>query len=80
MEMTPGCVVRSKAGRDTGRYLLVLSVEGKFALVADGDLRPLARPKRKNLRHLLPVAPATDAHFTTDDQLDRFLKGFGPRK
>lgn len=49
----PGCVVRSKAGRDEGRYFIVLSLEGEeFAYVADGDLRKSEKPKRKRVKHL----------------------------
>ena len=47
-ELQPGCVVRSKAGRDEGRYFIVLSLDGdEFAWVADGDLRKVEKPKRK---------------------------------
>ncbi|MDO4565946.1 MAG: KOW domain-containing RNA-binding protein [Oscillospiraceae bacterium] len=52
MEIKKGFAALSKAGRDKGRFFAVLSLEGNYALVADGDLRPLERPKRKNLRHL----------------------------
>ena len=48
-----GRVVRSKAGRDKGRYLVVYSYEGgDRALVVDGRTRKLNAPKRKNLLHL----------------------------
>ena len=48
-----GCVVRSKAGRDEGRYFIVLSLEGEeFAYVADGDLRKVEKPKLKRVKHL----------------------------
>ncbi len=51
--ITPGCVVRSKAGRDEGRYFIVLSLDGEeFAYVADGDLRKVEKPKRKRVKHL----------------------------
>ena len=47
-----GSVVRSRAGRDEGRYFLVLTVKNEFATVADGGLRGIERPKTKRLRHL----------------------------
>ncbi|MCR4712169.1 MAG: KOW domain-containing RNA-binding protein [Clostridia bacterium] len=50
-----GQLVRSKAGRDSGRYYLVLRAETDFLLVADGRRRPVENPKRKNIRHLQPV-------------------------
>ena len=49
----PGQLVTSQAGRDRGQTFVVLAVEdGHYARVADGRLRPVARPKRKNIRHL----------------------------
>lgn len=49
----PGRVVLSKAGRDAGRALVVLSLDGdEHALVADGLLRTVEKPKRKKFKHL----------------------------
>ena len=49
----PGRVVISRAGRDAGRALVVLALEGEqYALVADGRLRKAAKPKRKKWMHL----------------------------
>jgi ribosomal protein L14E/L6E/L27E len=49
----PGRVVLSKAGRDAGRALVVLALDGpEYALAADGDLRATEKPKRKKKKHL----------------------------
>jgi ribosomal protein L14E/L6E/L27E len=53
----------SKAGRDKGRFFAVLEVCEGYALIADGELRPLSKPKRKNLRHL----GATNHRFAPQD-------------
>lgn len=48
-----GQVVVSRAGRDAGRPFVVVGVAGdRFVLVADGDLRKISNPKKKNVRHL----------------------------
>ena len=55
----PGVVVRSKAGRDSGRYFVVTAVvDEKYVLMCDGDTRRLANPKRKKVKHLdiMPVS------------------------
>ena len=53
----PGRVVISRAGRDEGRALVVLALDGEeHALVADGRLRTVGKPKRKKFRHL-PAKP-----------------------
>ncbi len=48
-----GTVVLSKAGRDAGRYFVVVGqVDARYVLIADGDLRKLEAPKKKKLKHL----------------------------
>ncbi|MBO8141988.1 MAG: RNA-binding protein [Firmicutes bacterium] len=61
MQLEPGRLVRSKAGRDAGKLFLVYRVlEDGFVLVIDGDKRPVARPKRKNPRHLEACSAVAD--------------------
>lgn len=50
-----GAIVQSKMGRDKGRYFAVVEcVDENYVLIADGDLRRLANPKKKKLKHLQP--------------------------
>lgn len=54
MMITKSCIVRSTAGRDKGRAFVVLElVDGQYALLADGRMRRLEKPKRKKLKHLV---------------------------
>jgi len=72
--MEKGRVVLSIAGRDAGRLFLILSVEGDFALIADGKVRRLEAPKRKRLKHLKPAGPVLDiTALMTDRQIRRTL-------
>ncbi len=52
MEITEGSIVRSKAGRDKGDLFIVLSREGGYAYLANGELRKVDRPKKKKLKHV----------------------------
>lgn len=52
MEITVGQVVKALAGRDKGRFFLVLDIDKGYALIADGKTRLLEKPKRKNIKHL----------------------------
>lgn len=52
----PGRAVHSTAGRDSGRRLIVLSMDGEYAYAADGDLRRVETPKKKKLRHVKATA------------------------
>ncbi|SHM85356.1 hypothetical protein SAMN05660826_02160 [Caldanaerovirga acetigignens] len=52
-EVEPGQVVMSCAGRDKGRFMLVVGIiDSEYVYVADGKLRRIERPKKKKLKHL----------------------------
>lgn len=78
MEITSGCVVRSRAGHDKGRVYAVVAVKGNLAELADGGLRKTARPKRKNLRHLeyLGKLETADANIPEDHILRKLLSSW----
>lgn len=67
MDFVKGQLVRSRAGRDKGRTLAVLAVEGEILLLADGRLRPLAKPKRKKARHTAPTAAVLEPEALQSD-------------
>ncbi len=67
---TLGTVVKAKAGRDAGRLFVILSVDGKEAMIADGKTRKLDKPKRKNIRHLR----ATNTVLQTENLTDKSLR------
>lgn len=48
-------MARSKAGHDKGRLYVCLSREGDFCFLADGNLRPIDRPKKKRFKHIQPI-------------------------
>lgn len=52
MDIYPGRIVVSTAGRDKNRYFVVLSVEGDYCLIADGKVRKVDMPKKKKIKHL----------------------------
>lgn len=53
MEVQLGQVVRSIAGRDAGRWYVVLQrLDDTYVLVSDGEKRSVVNPKKKNIRHL----------------------------
>lgn len=69
-----GCIVKSMSGRDAQRFFVVLDVEGDFAYIVDGKVRPLERPKRKNLKHLQKTNRCVDLNeITTNNKLRHTL-------
>ena len=78
MELKRGTVVRTLAGHDKQRFMAVLEVADRYALIADGKTRKLSSPKRKNLIHLqLTAAVLTEQEMQSDNSLRKALKRFG---
>ncbi|HAZ05337.1 KOW domain-containing RNA-binding protein [Acetobacterium wieringae] len=69
-EYKVGQVVRSKAGRDKGQYMVVIEVvDEQFAMLSNGKLRKVSNPKKKKVKHL-----AKTNHIATDIR-DKILNG-----
>lgn len=48
-----GQLVRSRAGRDQGRYFMVSAlVDSEYVYLVDGQLRKMEKPKKKKRKHL----------------------------
>ena len=48
-----GRLVKSAAGRDKGRYFVILDIiDENYVHIVDGDLRSKDRPKKKKLKHV----------------------------
>lgn len=55
-DISPGQLVKSRAGRDKGRLFIVIGIaDDQYVTIADGDLRRVEKPKRKKIRHLSKV-------------------------
>ena len=78
--MCIGAVVKSKTGRDRYRlYVIVGVTEDGRALIANGRLHTLDKPKKKNLRHLAVLrqgAADVSPYWDTDDALHAYLQDF----
>lgn len=59
--LKPGSVVVSTAGHDKLNVYLVIEVEGKFAWLTDGRLKPLEKQKKKNVAHIRQIGQLEDS-------------------
>lgn len=77
MEAAKGMIVRSGAGRDKGKLMVILELDGDYAFLADGKERRLAKPKRKRIKHLKTtntLLSAADLEDITDKRLRDILR------
>jgi len=52
VEVIPGDIVYSKAGRDKEGFYIVMSTHENYAYVCDGRKRKTDKPKHKKIKHL----------------------------
>lgn len=53
-DITLGQIVHSKAGRDKGKYFVIVGiVDEEYVFIADGVLRKVSKPKKKKVKHLV---------------------------
>ena len=71
MDVVRGQAVISLTGRDKGRYLAVMEQDESFVYVADGGLRPVAKPKKKNQKHISVTGRVFDSEVLENDRLLR---------
>lgn len=51
--LTIGQLVKSVAGRDKNRWMIVIEVlDDKYVYLADGKTRKIEKPKKKQMKHL----------------------------
>ncbi|MBQ7039336.1 MAG: KOW domain-containing RNA-binding protein [Clostridia bacterium] len=82
MDIYPGRIVVSTAGRDKDRYFVVLSVYGEYCYLSDGKVRKVDMPKKKKIKHLRvteffleEIAEMLDAEQTvTNSKIKRAIR------
>ncbi len=66
--MICGTVVKSIAGRDKDRFYAVVSADDDWMWIADGKVRKLANPKKKNKKHLRETKLQIDLSVVLSDK------------
>lgn len=72
-----GFLAYSMAGHDKGKVYLIIEEAGDYVYVADGAVRTLDRPKKKNKKHIQIIRienPRVDIPSVTDEQIKHFIK------
>ncbi len=72
----PGTVVLCRAGREKGRFLVVISSDSECVYLADGKERKLSAPKKKNIKHIQLTSTVIGTAGITDKALRGYLSNF----
>ena len=76
MELKCGMPVKSKAGRDKGCIYIIGDVKNEYVYLADGQLRPVCRAKKKNLRHVQPIKKLHSTSVTDDETIRNVIRKY----
>ena len=76
MDAQIGMIVRSAAGREKGRFMVIVSMEKGFVYLADGKERKLASPKKKNEKHICLTKTVINTDNLTDKRLRDLLREY----
>lgn len=73
-----GMLATSKAGHDKSMVYVIIKEEEEYIYLVDGKIRPLAKPKKKNKKHIQIIKKCPDLDIarqiksgTADDILIR---------
>lgn len=82
--MIVGDIVVSVCGHDMGEWYIVKDVIGKFVYLIDGKLKPISKPKKKKIKHVLHTnqnaneiaQKLTSKQYLLDAEVRKTLKFF----
>lgn len=69
-------IVKSAAGRDKGKFMIIISLDGDFVFIADGKERKLASPKKKRIKHIKVTRTVVSTDGLTDKGLRKLICEF----
>ena len=85
MDVYPGLIVKSTAGRDKDKFFVILSmIDDIYCLIADGRTRKVDMPKKKKIKHLIATNICSEgikeklqtAQTVTNSMVRKELKAF----
>lgn len=59
-----GMFVKSKSGHDKEQVYIIIKENNEYVYVVDGKYKTLAKPKKKNKKHIQPIIKYKDEEIT----------------
>ena len=81
-EYGTGCLARSLAGHDKGSLFIIIKEDAEYVYLADGENRPVGKPKRKKKKHV-QISRIRDeklsqklmsGNIASDEEIKRFIR------
>ena len=74
MQVEPGMLAKSKAGRDKDCIYVIISVNDEYVYLADGEKRTVCQAKRKNRKHVQPMKKMHCSSYRDDGEIRRIIR------
>jgi ribosomal protein L14E/L6E/L27E len=74
-----GYLAYSLAGHDKGELFLIINEDTDYVYVADGRLRLIDKPKKKNKKHIQVIKnfnPKTDKASVTNEEIKHLINSY----
>ena len=73
-----GNLAKSIAGHDKEQIFVIVEEKGEYVYVADGRLRTIEKPKRKNKKHIQPIHYSNEQvpEIRRNEDIKRVIKLF----
>lgn len=72
-----GQIVFVTAGKEKGRFMIVLEADDRSVLLCDGKDRPCDRPKRKNIKYVsVTDTVVSEADLAANSRIKSVLRSF----
>ncbi len=74
-----GYLAYSLLGHDKGKVYLIVQEDKDFVYLADGDVRTIAQPKKKNKKHIQVIKKTgrrTDMSSVTNEEIKYQIKQY----
>lgn len=71
-----GMLAKSLAGHDKNKIYVITELDENCVYLADGELRPLSKPKKKKKKHVQLIRKQYDTEGADDVKLKRILKEY----
>lgn len=65
-------LARSKSGHDKGSIYVIIKEEADVYYLADGDLKPIEKPKKKNRKHIQIIRKLPEEVTAVFNQKENF--------
>lgn len=76
MKLEAGMLAKAKAGHDKDCIYVIISVNDEYVYLADGKIRTVCHPKKKNRKHIQPINCVSCESLTEDAVIKKTVEEF----